>query len=85
MSNIVNKGRIIRSVSVTKEHDALIDELGLNCSTILRARLDEICENSSNLKKALLEKDEKITRLIKEVQELHQKIEDLTLNGGKKD
>lgn len=71
------KGRIIRSVSVTKEDDALITELDLNPSTILRKALEDIRNNSSNWRVKLLQREQTIMKLQEEIQRLNQKIDNL--------
>lgn len=65
------RGAVIRTVSLTQEDDALCNELNISLSGILRAKIQEIRDNSSNYNKLLLEKDEKIQKLVKEVQELY--------------
>lgn len=80
MGKSVNTGRIIRSVSLTPEDDALITELSLSKSGILRQKIEEIRQHSHNFQNMILDKDRKIQNLIKEVQELYDKLDKL---GGK--
>lgn len=67
-----SKGRVIKSVSITQEDDAIITGLGLSLSGILRQKIQEIRENSQNWKNLLLQREETIEKLVKEIQRLHE-------------
>jgi len=44
-------GRVVRSVSLTHEDDALIQELGLSISGLLRQRIEQVRHDSSEYAK----------------------------------
>lgn len=56
------KGRIVRTVSLTHEDDALITELNISLSGILRAKINEIREASANYQALMEEKDKTIQK-----------------------
>jgi len=72
-----NRGRIIRSVSLTKEDDALITELNIPLSSVLRAKIAEIREHSRNWEMKILEREANIKKLQDIVIDLNEKIERL--------
>lgn len=75
------KGRVIKSVSVTIEDVALIDSLNISLSGILRDKIQEIRANSENFEKLIAEREEKILKMTKIIQEQADKIEKFELEG----
>ena len=60
---------------MTPEDDALITELNISLSGVLRAKIQEIRENSDKFEKLILERDKKIQELAKKIQEASEKME----------
>lgn len=85
MEDFVNtgqtKGRIIKTISVTPEDDALITELNLSLSGVMRQKLAEIRNYSENWNKKILERETKIRNLIGIIEKYANFIEKKGLTG----
>jgi len=81
VDTIREKGRIVKSVSLTQEDDALITGLGISLSGILRQKIGEIRENSENFKNLLLAREAVIEKLNKKIEEQGSLLEQYEAGG----
>lgn len=75
LNNAKKIGSKVTSVSLTWEDYTLCNELNISLSGILRAKIQEIRENSADYARNLRERDEKIKRMHALIQQQAEKIE----------